>query len=717
MVGYSDEKTMKKVTTMQSRLSRLLSTVTVTLVAALLLACSEQEQPAAGKSAQNQQPLQPLRILRPREVGGLDYLPRQGLPQTEELTLLESFARQHNMSPEYIYVDGYDQLIPRLLAGEGDIIAHNLTVTESRKQQVDFTAPIAYVRELLIARKGEAPENAHDLEGRSVAVHASDSYHETLQTILGQRFQPPFEIRLVDESMPTEAILNGVARGEYDLAVADSNLVEVVLGYHDELQVAFSLGSVRPIAWAVAPDNDQLLTRLNDFLGQHHLASDEKTLHRDDLDGIKQRKVLRLLTRNNAATYFLWRGELLGFEYELAKRFAEEHDLRLEVVVPPGRDDLIPWLKQGRGDLIAASLTVTPERQSQGVAFSRPYNQVSEILVTRSGDDDLQGPQDLAGRTVVVRPSSSYWESLQKLKKDEGIDVTLQAAPEILETEELIDRVARGDYDLTVADSHILDIELTWRDDVQAAFPLGDTRPHGWAVRDGNPQLLAAVNRFLDKEYRGLFYNMTYNKYFKNSKRIRDHVEQRVDSLSAGDLSPYDNLARRYAQRYGLDWRLVVSQMFQESRFDPDARSWVGALGLMQVLPRTAKELGLENLRDPATGIHAGVKYLDWLMRRFEPQLPIAERTWFALASYNAGIGHVRDARRLARQLGRDPDRWFDNVEHAMLLLATQRYAKKAKHGYVRGHEPVNYVRQIRDRYLAYIKLKGAETTELLSTD
>ncbi|MCW8828529.1 MAG: membrane-bound lytic murein transglycosylase MltF [Gammaproteobacteria bacterium] len=699
---------------MRAMKSGLLPTLTGLLLSLLLTACSDSEQSSGGHTAQPPAELQPLRILRPRKVEGVGYLPRQGLPQTEELALLERFARQHGMSPEYVYADGYDELIPRLLAGEADIIAANLTVTASRKQQIHFTTPIAYVREQIIARNGEAPEDAHDLAGRSVAVHAADSYHETLQTLLGQRFQPPFTIQLVDESIPTEVILRGVAQGRYDLAVADSNLADVVLGYHDDLQVAFSLGSVRSIAWAIHPNNSSLLTQLNDFLGKHHLASDEKQLHRDDLKKIKERKVLRLLTRNNAATYFLWRGELLGFEYELARRFAKEHDLRLEVIVPPGRDALIPWLKEGRGDLIAASLTVTPEREAQGVTFSRPYHHVSEIVVTRSDDNSLQSLQDLTGRTIVVRRSSAYWQSLQALQQ-EGIEFVLQAAPEQLETEELINRVASGEYDLTVADSHILDIELTWREDIQAAFPLGEPRPHGWAVRKENRQLLAAIDRFLEKEYRGLFYNITYKKYFKDPKRILSHVEQRVDSASAGALSPYDELAQKYARRYGLDWRLVISQMFQESRFDATARSWAGALGLMQVLPRTGRELGLENLRDPETGLHAGVKYLHWLMRRFEPELPIAERTWFALAAYNAGIGHVRDARRLARELGHDPDRWFDNVEQAMLLLATQRHARKARHGYVRGHEPVNYVRQIRNRYLAYIKLKQRDTPAQVS--
>ncbi len=683
------------------------------LLIAGLGGCSEDNSSATEHKADKT--AQKLRILRPRDIAGEDHLPRQGLPQTEELKLLENYARQNGMIPEYVYVDGYDQLIPRLLAGDGDLIAHNLTVTDTRKKQVNFTVPIAYVREQIIARKKSAPADAQDLGGRSIAVHASDSFYGTLKKLKNRRYQPDFEIQLVDEAVSTEAILNGVAEGKYDLAVADSNLSKVVLGYQEDLTVAFNLSSVRPIAWAVAPERKKLLLSLNDFLGKHHLASKEEKAFTGDLAEIKKRKVLRLLTRNNATTYFLWRGELLGFDYELAQRFADKHDLRLEVIVPPARDDLIPWLKAGRGDIIAASMTITPEREKRGIVFSRPYNHVSEILVTRAGDDTLQTPKDLRGRTVVVRRSSSYWHSLEALKQ-KGIDFTLKAAPESLETEELIDRVATGNYDLTVADSHILDIELTWRDDIQAAFPLGAPRSHGWAVRKNNPALLKAVNQFFDKEYRGLFYNITYKKYFKNAKRIRRHVEQRADSPSGGELSPYDDLARKYAERYGFDWRLIVSQMFQESRFDPNAKSWVGALGLLQVMPRTGKELGLENLRDPETGLHAGVKYLNWLMHRFEPELPVAERTWFALASYNAGIGHVRDARRLARQLGKDPDRWFGNVEEAMLLLANQRYARKARHGYVRGHEPVNYVREIRDRYLAYIKLKDEEQPALVST-
>jgi membrane-bound lytic murein transglycosylase F len=150
---------------------------------------------------------------------------------------------------------------------------------------------------------------------------------------------------------------------------------------------------------------------------------------------------------------------------------------------------------------------------------------------------------------------------------------------------------------------------------------------------------------------------------------------------------------------------MVVAQMYQESRFDPRAKSWAGARGLMQVLPRTARELGIRDLEDPRSGITAGLLYLDWVWERFPSYLDPAERTWFTLAGYNAGHGHVRDARRLARQLGLDPNQWFDNVEIAMLKLSQAEYARQARHGFVRGREPVEYVRGIRERYRAYVDL------------
>ena len=184
-------------------------------------------------------------------------------------------------------------------------------------------------------------------------------------------------------------------------------------------------------------------------------------------------------------------------------------------------------------------------------------------------------------------------------------------------------------------------------------------------------------------------------------------------------LSPYDETVKHYASRYGFDWRMIVAQMYQESRFDENARSFAGAVGLMQVLPRTARQFGFHEIEQPENNIHAGVRYLDWMRDRFDEQLPVTDRMWFTLAGYNVGHGHVQDARRIAEQEGLDPDQWFDNVERAMLLLSRRDYARKARHGWCRGIEPVRYVREIEARYSAYIaarqsgKLAGTERAAL----
>ncbi|MCH8041272.1 MAG: transporter substrate-binding domain-containing protein [Nitrospinae bacterium] len=648
-----------------------------------------------------------IRILIPPH-GQVEYLPREGSPFSLERTLIESFAKSIDLTPIWIRLESHDQLIPSILKGEGDLIAANLTMTPERKRQIAFSVPVAIVREQLITRVDDKElRGPADLSGRKIVVRRSSSFWQTALDLQAQN--PQIEMQAAPEYLDTEQILHKVAQGKFDVTVADSNLLDAALDYRSDLRVAFDLTGDRPVAWGIRPDAKALLKAVNRFLNEAKLARPGSKVYRADLPDIKQRRVLRVLTRNNPATYFLWRGELLGFEYELIRQFAKQHQLRVEMVVPPSREDLIPWLLEGRGDVVAASMTITKEREAQGIAFSRPYAKVSEILVSRADETEttLPNPASLANRTVAVRRSSSYWGTLEQLRQS-GVDFTLQAVPEDVETEEIIAGVAEGKYDLTVADSHILNIELTWRKDIRAAFPLGEPTPHGWGVRKDDTQLLAALNAFLKKEYRGVFYNITFRKYFKDSRKIRKHIEFRA--TRTGVLSPYDDIVKRYADRFGFDWRLIVAQMFQESRFDPNARSWAGAVGLMQVMPRTAKELDVGDVRKPESGIHAGVKYLDWVRKRFEPELSVQDRTWFTLAAYNVGYGHVLDARRLAKKLGYNPNRWFGHVEKAIQLLSLKKYARQARHGYCRGSEPITYVRKIKAHYDAYLQMQTANS-------
>ncbi len=644
-----------------------------------------------------------LRVLVPRR-GEAELLPRHGHPFDHELGLAESFAADIGLEADLVWVDEHEELIPALLEGRGDLIAAHLTVTEDREERIDFSAPVGYVREQIVTRAADSTVRAPaDLVDRRVAVRRSSSYWRTLAEL--RQEHPGIELVAAPEAMDTEEILHGVAVGRYDVSAADDNLAAEVLAYTPELRVAFDLTGDRPVAWGLRPGSPELRAAVNDFIDRQKLGGRRPRRYRDDLPGIRERRVLRVITRNSATTYFVWRGELVGFEFDLARQFARELGLRLQMVVAPDRGALLSWLRQGRGDLATAGLTITEERAERGIAFSRPYHFVQPTVVAPAADTSLNEPADLAGRTVVVRRSSSYWEPLAALRRS-GIDVELVAAPETLETEGIIARVADREYDLTVADSHILEVELAWRDDVRAAFPLGDSVAHGWAVRQGDEQLAAAVDDYIRREYRGLFYNVTYNKYFLSPASIRERAGGRP--ARTGALSVYDSLFQHYAERYGFDWRLIAAQVYQESRFEPNARSFAGAAGLLQVMPGTARELGFESRLDPESSIHAGVKYLRGLYDRLDEVPSAAERTWLALAAYNAGFGHLRDARRIARESGRDPDVWFGEVEAVMPLLSRASYYRHARFGYCRCGEPVVYVRRIRDRYRAYSSVVAA---------
>jgi membrane-bound lytic murein transglycosylase F len=640
-----------------------------------------------------------LRILTtPQRLEGLE---RRGLSVELDLRMAERLARSLDLKPMIIRMKDRSEMLAALLDGRGDVVIARLARTPLREKSFDFTVPTDRVHELLVIRSGETEINTlADLAGLEVAVRASSSFHETLTGIRSS--VPGLRIRLVPEELDTEEILYRVHEGEFQATVADEDMVREAAGYMPGLYGALKLTRKRPIAWALRKGTPDLRNAIDAFLYEQAFTGDIAEKAMGDLVAIRERQVLRVLTKNTSATYFMHRGEQKGFEYELVRELADSLGLRLQIIVPPRGDLLVPWLLEGRGDLIAAAMTVTPERE-RDVRFSHPYRDEIEQVVQRTAEPALQEPQDLAGRTVVVRRSSSYRAALEELRKT--VDFNIVDAPEEMETEELIAGVAEGVFDLTVADRSIFEIERQYRNDIRAALTIGEPGRLAWAVRKDNENFLLEVNLFLDQHYRGTLFNILENRYFGDSRRLVRRVQP--NPTGKARLSPYDHLFKQHGKKQKLDWRLLAAQAYQESRFDPEAESWAGAVGVMQVMPETAQELGITgDLTDPAVGIDAGARYLRRLIDQFdERRLAPAERLRFALGAYNAGRGHVLDARRIARSTGRDPDRWFGHVEDAILLLKKPKYAAVARFGYCRGDQPRNYVRDITDRYLSYTQI------------
>ena len=646
-----------------------------------------------------------LRILLTRDFTSASYLPRSRSPLAEQQRIAEEFALSHGLIPELVIVDNFSKLIPALEAGQGDIIVDNLTINDQRLRTISFSVPVDHVREqVIVAKDDKSVQRVRDLDGKSVMVNRGSTFWHALKW-LKQNSYPHIEIIETPDGVQIEDVLDDLAAGKIDATIMDSNLVEIYQSYRDDFRVAANFSSQRDISWGVRKNAPQLVSEINRYLQLEHRVEDHDRRYTGDFDQIRNRRVLRVLLRNNAASYFIYRGELMGFEYELAREFADYHGLRLEVVVPPSHAEMTTWLLEGRADIAMSFLEPEHKQRGLGVAFSRPYHYAQQHIVVRQ-DDQAGSLQDLEYRTVFARHHSRYWERLSQLQ-EQGARFSLRATEDSVETEELIQMVSRGKYKATLADEHLLDIELAKGLPVRSAYALDGEIPHAVALRERNPQLQQALDEFIERIYRSEFYNVTYDKYFKNPRSVQRLARGRVVDALKGRISPYDDLVRKYASSYGFDWRLVTAQMYQESKFNPKAKSPVGARGLMQLMPRTAKSMGVKDIVDPASSIRGGIRYLDWLRDRFEADLPISERIWFTLAAYNAGAGHVHDARRLAKRIGFDPNRWFGHTEEAMLLLAKKEHAKKARYGYINGWEPVNYVRDIRQRFEAYIDLSG----------
>jgi membrane-bound lytic murein transglycosylase F len=675
----------------------------------LVLSCAPEVEEApdpfiAGGDLREIRERGTLRVLVPTLPE--DDLQRAGAPGAEDREMARAFAARLGLACEFVSVDDRSEILARLERGYGDVVTAQLTVTPERDGRIRFTLPMAVVDEWLVGRKGEPdlPRSVEALAGKEIHVRRSSSFAETLRD-LSRASGIGIQMVFVDETLDTETIAYQVSRGERPLTVVDSNLLASIETYNSDLEPLFVLARGRELAWVVRNEAQELAAALDAFIIERQLTDHRADdLTTGDLDSVRARGSLRVITLNNPVHYFLYRGRQMGFDYEIASLAARKLGVRLELVVPPSRDLVFQWLLEGRGDFIAATLTDTPERR-EFLAFSRPYLFVDEVVVRRTRTvDKVASPYELRGRAVHAWRSSSHHQTLLRWVPQVG-PFDIEPIPEDMEYEEILDRVASGEYRLAVVDSLVLEAELPHRDDVEAAFSLSAGRPQpiAFGLRPGNPRLREFLDGFVSEIVGSLELNDARDRYFRMSRGL-DRSKAR-NAPGGGRLSPYDELLRKHSKRYGLDWRLMAAQAYQESLFDPDAESWAGASGLFQLLPSTGLELGIEDLRDPEAGIQAGVRYMHQILGRLEPRVPLKHRLRFALAAYNAGFGHLQDARRLAAEEGLDPDKWFGHTEKAMLLLSQPRYYQRARYGYVRGSETVRYVSEIQNRYDHYVTL------------
>ncbi|MET0988381.1 MAG: transporter substrate-binding domain-containing protein [Steroidobacteraceae bacterium] len=423
--------------------------------------------------------------------------------------------------------------------------------------------------------------------------------------------------------------------------------------------------------------------------------------HTEDLDAMVKRRVIRAGVTFNRTHYFIDMGQERGITYEALKAF--ENDLNTDlktgnlkvhvVMVPMSRDQLYPALANGKIDMVAAMVTVRPELEKLA-AFSEPTRtNVSQVVVTGPGAPPIATLDDLSGQEVFVRKMSPYHESLirlnEQLKTRGKPPVVIDEAPQVFEDDDILEMVNAGLAPITIVDDYLAEFwSQVFKDiNVHQDITLRTGGNLAVAFRKENPQLRGAVNQWLRKHGKGDgFRNVVEQRYLKNVK----YAKNAAADAERAKLQAVVKLFKKYGAQYDLDYLLMAAQGYQESTLDHSVRSPVGAIGVMQVMPKTGKELKVGDITKIDANVHAGVKYMRFMIDQYFKNEPMdnLNKGLMAFAAYNAGPGRLRQLRREAQEKGLNPNVWFGNVER----VASERI----------GRETVTYVSNIYKYYITY---------------
>jgi membrane-bound lytic murein transglycosylase F len=432
------------------------------------------------------------------------------------------------------------------------------------------------------------------------------------------------------------------------------------------------------------------------------------------LDEIRSARKIVALCDASSTSYFVYKGVAMGFEYELLSRFADNLGVALEMKVVEDMDCITEMLENGDGDIIAANYTITEQRK-QDVAFSIPILKTRLSLIQKLPENwhqlgrlaldtlMVRDLQDLGGKSIHVRDHSSFYEPLIKLNEDYGVPLTIESVFQET-TEELIQQVMKGEIAYTVADENVAILNKAYYPsiDIKTTFP--DSQLVGWACRKNAPELVDTLNFWLESFMESRAFAVIHAKYYKARTQHKKKVFSKYSSLQGAQISEFDAFLKVESERIQWDWRLLAAMIKKESNFKPLAEAKSGASGLMQLIPSTAAHFGADSIFDPVQNIHAGVSFLDVLNGHLIKEIPdSSERVKFILAAYNAGLGHIRDAQRLAKKYDHNPHLWA-HVSHYLEEKAHPEFYRDpvVKHGYCRGYEPVQYVDRVLDYYNHY---------------
>lgn len=427
------------------------------------------------------------------------------------------------------------------------------------------------------------------------------------------------------------------------------------------------------------------------------------------LEEIRERGELRVLSRYGPTSYYVKGDSLAGFEYELAQRFAEHLNVHLKIIVPDNLGDMLTMIEQGKADIAAAGLTITPARE-EIIRFGPVYQEVTQQLVYRQGTKKPKNLTNLSDGQLEVVANSSHVEQL--ISQQQEIPELDWTENNELDSSGLLELVELQMIDYTIADSNEIAANQALFPELRVAFNVSEPQPLAWAMpRADDGTLYNEVAAFYEQIEESGFLDRLIEKYYGHIRRF-DYVDTRaVHRRILTHLPQYQALFEQAATEYDFDWRLLAATSYQESHWDPKAVSSTGVKGLMMLTQATAKQMKIKDRTDPAQSIHAGAKYLAYLRNNLPERIVEPDRTWIALAAYNVGIGHVEDARVLTQRSGKNPDLWPD-IKESLPLLSKKKWYETTRYGYARGGEPVRYVENIRRYYDILLHSQQNHNTE-----
>ncbi|BEG98947.1 transglycosylase SLT domain-containing protein [Bacteroides sedimenti] len=426
----------------------------------------------------------------------------------------------------------------------------------------------------------------------------------------------------------------------------------------------------------------------------------------NDLQMIKKRGELVVLTLYSSTSYFIYRGQEMGFQYEVSQQFAKSLGLKIKVKVAKNIPELVKKLKNGEGDMIAYSLPFT-KAMKDSLTYCGLEVITHQVIVQRDDSkiEPLTDVTQLLGKDVYVKPGK-YYDRLVNLDKELGGGIKIHKDDnDSITMEDLIDQVSEGKIHYTVCDNDLARLNATYYSNIDISLAVSFDQRSSWAVRKDCPFLAKAANEWYKKSINSSDYIASTKRYFETRKIM---VHSPILSIQTGKISRYDKLFKKYAKMIDWDWRLLASLAYNESNFDPRAVSWAGAKGLMQLMPATARAMGMPSghEEDPEESVKAAVKYIQSINKSLCMIPNKNERQNFILAAYNAGVGHIYDAMALADKYGKKKFVWYNNVEHYILLKSNEEFFTDpvCRNGYFRGIETYNFVRDINSRYKVYKK-------------